>query len=152
MTTTKKQGKGKGKVKGKGKGKAAVAKGFLNKPSTKKAIAKQPMYPDGSNEGMKQHPWNSIMHKSKVIDLNECTPEQQAKYNAGSRDPKDFEPQKKSGAAPTERDFGDAEFQRLMEMAEPDTFGADAARRVAAERETDEEMRKWADAARRVAA
>lgn len=132
------------------KGKPTVKKGFLtSNPKLKKEGTK--MYPEGSNEGLKQHPWNSIMHKSKVIDLNDCTPEQQAKYAAGSRDPKDFVPQpstrgkEEAAEAARRAQFSDAEFERMMEKMEPDTFGADAARRVAKEREAGEEMAKWAD-------
>ena len=128
--------------------KPAVKKGFLNAKATRQAVEKAPLYPEGSNEGMKQHPWNSIMHKSKVIDLNQCTKEQQAKYSAGSRDPKDFEPgagKEAKGVAEKEAQFSDADFERMMEKMEPDTFGMEASRRVAKERESSEEMSKWAE-------
>merc|ERR1719181_1679796 len=107
------------KKKKKKKGKPAVKKGFLFSEATKKS---KPLYEKGSDEGRGEHPWNKLMGRSKVIDMNDWTPQQQKAYNKTGKVPKgcpdrgaghqEEEPEKpttKSGIAKS--DFGDAEFE-----------------------------------------
>jgi hypothetical protein len=145
----------------KGKPVVVVKKGFLNSSKTKKAINKKSLYEDdegkiGSVEGRPEHPWNKIMGKSKVIDMNDMTPEQQKEYNKRQAEGENGQevakeilmdrPKDPNYAAPvTEEDYGDIEFEELMNASEP-LYGSEAERRALATKEGNEEMASWADA------
>lgn len=134
--------------------------GFLNSNKTKASINKKSLYESddgkiGSGEGRPEHPWNKIMGKSKVIDMNDMTPAQQKEYNrrnAGGENGQEvlkeiYERPKGAVSEPQikEEDFGDIEFEELMNSSEP-LYGAESDRRQRATRENNEEMAGWADA------
>jgi len=147
-----------------GKGRA-VKKGFLNSTKTKTA---KPLYPEGSTEGRAEHPWNKLMGRSKVVDMNEMTPAQQAQYMKGRGGPqksaKSQAPQNNAGVdwnnmgvdemcdrvidmekeKLKEKDHADAEFEELMNAAEPD-YALYARRKQAAADEANAELAKFAN-------
>merc|ERR550514_2692529 len=140
--------KKKGKKK---KGKPAVKKGFLFSEATKKA---KPLYEKGSEEGRGEHPWNKLMGRLKVIDMNDWTPQQQKAYQKTGKVPKGVpdrgaghqdEPEKPAEKAGVRKsDFGDAEFEELMNMADPE-YGLEKKRKDRETKEMDEELAKWGE-------
>jgi hypothetical protein len=101
----------------------------------------------------------------QVIDMNSWTPEQQKAYsktgnvpkgvphrekwierNGGVQNPNDGldAPQAPKPAGVQRTDFGDAEFEELMNLADED-YGLEAKRKGTQSKEMDEELANWAD-------
>jgi len=123
-------------------GKPVVKKGFLFSKSAKKA---KPLYEKGSEEGRGEHPWNKLMGRSKVVDMNDMTPEQQAAYAKDGTVPKNIgKTSNDSNGTAKKDDYADAEFEELMQIADPD-YGLEAKNRRAAGQEMNDEMARWTE-------
>jgi len=122
------------------KGKPVVKKGFLFNDKAKKA---KPLYEEGSSEGRGEHPWNKLMGRSKVVDMNDMTPEQQAAYAKDGTVPKNVGKGPNDTKTDTKaEDYADAEFEELMQIADPD-YGLEAKNRRQAGDEMNDEMARW---------
>merc|ERR1711865_1172679 len=85
----------------------------------------KPLYEKGSDEGKAEHPWNKLMGRSKVVDMNDMTPEQQQAYAKDGTVPKNIGKGPNDKPVKKRTDFADAEFEELMQIADPD-YGLEA--------------------------